>query len=344
MDVIDLRSDTLTQPTDAMREAMAAAPVGDDVFGEDPTVKELEIQAAARMGMEAGLFVPSGTMANQLAILVHTQRQGQIITETNSHIALYEAGAASMISGAQVRTVMAGNGQFGPAAIKPHLYPDDPHFAQTKAVCVENTHNWAGGTVWEPDLLANLSGVAHKHGAAMHMDGARIWNASVAAGLPPTAWTETMDSVMFCFSKGLSAPIGSMLCGSKEFIHEAHRFRKMLGGGMRQGGHMAAAAQVAMDTMVDRLADDHANAKALAAGIASIDKLRLLGAPETNIVYVDIERTGLNADDFMALMSDIGVLCLPRDAGDVIRFVTHRHIARADVDEALRRMATVLED
>lgn len=344
MDVIDLRSDTLTQPTDAMREAMAAAPVGDDVFGEDPTVKALEDDAAARMGMEAGLFVPSGTMANQLAILVHTQRQGQIIAEQNSHIALYEAGAASLLSGAQVRTVMAGNGWFGPTAVKPHIYPDDPHFAQTKAVCVENTHNWAGGTIWDADVLANLSGVVHANKAAMHMDGARIWNASVAAGMPPTAWTETMDSVMFCFSKGLSAPIGSMLCGSKEFIHEAHRFRKLLGGGMRQAGHMAAAAQVGLDTMVDRLADDHANAAALAQGLAGVEKLDVLGQPETNLVYVNIDRTGLNADDFMALMADVGILCLPRDAGDVIRFVTHRHVDRAQVDEAVRRIRAVLED
>ncbi len=341
MDVIDLRSDTLTQPTQEMRDAMASATVGDDVFGEDPTVAALQEAAAGAMGMEAGLFVPSGTMANQLAVLVHTQRQGQIITEQNSHLALYEAGAASLLSGAMVRTVTAPTGQFGPDDVRPHLYPDDPHFAATKAVCVENTHNWAGGTIWDADQLAKLAGMVHQHGAAMHMDGARIWNAAVAAGLPPTAWTTNMDSVMFCFSKGLSAPVGSMLCGSSAFIHEAHRFRKLLGGGMRQVGHMAAAAQVALDSMVDRLQDDHANAAALAKGLDGMDKLHVLGQPETNIVYVNIDATGLTADDFMSVCKDAGVLCLPRDAGNTIRFVTHRHVERDDVDEALRRLDSI---
>lgn len=342
MDVIDLRSDTITRPTDAMRDAMRDAEVGDDVLGDDPTVNRLQEMAAERMGMEAGLFVPSGTMANQIALWVHTGRQGQAIVEENSHIALYEGGAAALLSGTTLRTVRGKRGMFGPDDVRPHMFPDDPHFAPTKLVCVENTHNWAGGTVWDPDALAALSGFAHKQGAAMHMDGARVFHAAVARGAPVTAWTETMDSVMFCLSKGLSAPVGSVLCGTSDFIHDARRVRKALGGGMRQAGVIAAAGIVALESMVDRLADDHANAQVLAERVARIDKMELLEAPETNIVYADVAKTGLSASDFIVLMEDVGVRCLGRDAGTVVRFVTHRHVDRSDVVEATDRMAEVL--
>lgn len=341
---LDFRSDTLTQPTDAMRQAMAEAEVGDDVFGEDPTIQALEEAAADRMGMEAALFVPSGTMANQIAAWVHTERQGQIVCEENCHMALYEGGAASLLSGAMLRTVRGERGVFGPPEMRPHILPDDPHFAKTKLVAVENTHNWAGGTVWSPDALAETAAFAHARGAAVHMDGARIFNAAVADDLPPTAWTSNVDSVMFCLSKGLSAPVGSLLCGSEAFIHAAHRVRKVLGGGMRQAGVIAAAGLVALDGMVDRLADDHAHAARLAEGLATIPTLELLAEPETNILYADISDTGLTGEDFMALAKDVGVLCLPRDAGPVIRFVTHRHVTAEDCDEAVQRLRGVLED
>lgn len=342
MDVIDLRSDTITRPTDEMRDAMRDAEVGDDVLGDDPTVNRLQELAAERMGMESGLFVPSGTMANQIALWVHTGRQGQAIVEENSHIALYEGGAAALLSGTTVRTVRGERGMFTAEDVRPHIFPDDPHFAPTKVVGVENTHNWAGGTIWDPDGLAGLAGFAHKHGAAVHMDGARIFHAAVAKGAPVTAWTSTVDSVMFCLSKGLSAPVGSMLCGSAGFIHEARRVRKALGGGMRQAGIIAAAGIVALESMVDRLADDHANAKTLADRVKGIDGLDLLAEPETNIVYADVAKTGLTSSDFIALMDDVGVRCLGRDAGTVVRFVTHRHVDRTAVDVAAERMAEVL--
>lgn len=342
MDVIDFRSDTITRPTDDMRDAMRDADVGDDVLGDDPTVNRLQEEAASRLGMEAGLFVPSGTMANQIALWVHTARQGQAIVEENSHVALYEGGAAALLSGTTLRTVRGDRGFFDADAVRPHLFPDDPHFAPTKVVSVENTHNWAGGTIWDPDALATLSGFVHKYGAAMHMDGARLFHATVERGAPPTAWTSTMDSVMFCLSKGLSAPVGSVLCGSAEFIHEARRVRKALGGGMRQAGVIAAAGLVALESMVDRLADDHANAKTLAAGLGTIETLQVLEAPETNIVYADVSGTGMTAPDFMALMEDVGVRCLNRDSGPVVRFVTHRHIERPHVDDAVDRITSVL--
>lgn len=343
MDVIDLRSDTITQPTQEMRDAMASAVVGDDVLGDDPTVNALQELAAERMGMEAALFVPSGTMANQIALWVHTGRHGQAIVEENSHIALYEGGAAALLSGTSLRTIRGDRGMFDANAMRPHIGPDDPHFAPTKLVSVENTHNWAGGTIWNPDDLVQLAGAAHAHGAAMHMDGARLWHAAVACNAPPTTWTATMDSVMVCLSKGLSAPVGSVLCGTQSFIHEARRVRKALGGGMRQAGVLAAAGLVAMESMVDRLADDHANATALAAGLRSVDALEVLMEPETNIVYADVARTGLTATDFISLMDDVGVRLLPRDASSVVRFVTHRHVERADVNDAIHRIAGVLE-
>ncbi len=343
VDVLDFRSDTITRPTDDMRDAMRSADVGDDVLGDDPTVNRLQEEAAAKLGMEAGLFVPSGTMANQIALWVHTARHGQAIVEENSHVALYEGGAAALLSGTTLRTVRGERGFFGSDHVRPHLFPDDPHFAPTKVVCVENTHNWAGGTIWDPDALASLSGFVHTHGAAMHMDGARLWHAAVERGAPPSAWTSTMDSAMFCLSKGLSAPVGSVLCGSTEFIHESRRIRKALGGGMRQAGIIAAAGLVALESMVDRLAEDHANAKALAQGLSGIEALRILEEPETNIAYVDVSGTELSAPDFIALMEDVGVRCLNRDSGPVVRFVTHRHIERAHVDDAVNRVASLFE-
>jgi threonine aldolase len=346
---IDFRSDTITQPTAAMRDAMAGAEVGDDVFGDDPTVNALQELAAERMGKPAALFVPSGTMANQIAAWVHTGRSaggGQIVCDAHCHMALYEGGAAAMLSGATLRTLTgaAGDGSFTADEVRPHVFPDDPHFAATRCIAVENTHNWAGGTVWDPDTLIDVAGFAHARGIKIHMDGARIFNAAVATGAPPTTWTECTDSVMFCLSKGLSAPVGSVLCGSVEFIAHAHKVRKWLGGGMRQAGVLAAAGIVAMQQMVDRLAEDHATADRLAAGLAKVSALKLLAEPDTNIVYVDVAKTGLAAEDFVTLAGDVGVRCLPRDTGSVVRFVTHRHVTPDDAAEAVRRLAAVLAD
>lgn len=342
MHTIDLRSDTITQPTQTMRQAMAEAEVGDDVMGDDPTINELQAVAADRMGMESALLVPSGTMANQIATWVHTARQGQVVCHENCHLTLYEGGGLSMIAGVMPRTVSSPDGRFSAEAIRHHFGPDDPHFAQTRMVAVENTHNWGGGTVWDPDRLAEVAALTHRRGAKLHIDGARIFNASVASGLPPSAWTANADSVMFCLSKGLSAPVGSVLCGSEAFIREARKVRKWLGGGMRQAGVLAAAGLVALDSMVDRLGEDHDNATRLARGLADVERLDLVADPETNIVYVDIARTGLVAEDFMSLMDEIGVRCLPRDTGSIMRFVTHRHVSGEDMDEAVKRVREVL--
>ncbi|MGB0651636.1 MAG: threonine aldolase family protein [Thermoplasmatota archaeon] len=337
---LDFRSDTITQPTQAMRDAMAAADVGDDVFGEDPTIAKLEEEAARRMGMEAALFTPTGTMANQIALWVHSGRGGQAVVEENCHMALYEGGAAALLHGVSLRTLRAPRGIFGPDDLEPHIFPDDPHFAATKIVAIENTHNWAGGTVWQPGEVRAVAEFAHDKGAALHVDGARIFNAATAAGATPDRLLGGADSVMFCLSKGLSAPVGSLLCGSSEFIEEAHFARKCLGGGMRQAGVIAAAGLVALQKMVDRLADDHANAQRLAVGLAAVPGLALAAPVETNMVMVDTSATGMAGEAFCAaLEAATGVRALTRDAGPTARFVTHRHITEADVDEAVAAVA-----
>lgn len=339
---LDLRSDTVTQPTDEMRRAMAQAPVGDDVFGEDPTVRELEAEAADRLGLPAGLLLPSGTMANQVAVWVHTGRQGQVLCEQNSHVALYEGGGAALLSGATVRTVAGRAGVFGRRDLAPHVFPDDPHFARTRLVVVENTHNWSGGRVWTVDQVAEVADAAHAVGAALHVDGARIFNAAVAQGVPARRLVEGADSVMVSLSKGLSAPVGSLLCGSPAFIKEARRVRKVLGGGMRQAGILAAAGLLALRTMVDRLAEDHRNARRLAQGLRGVPALAVdVEAVATNMVLADVSGTGLSAPQFCDVMKEAGVGCLPRDAGSTVRFVTHRHVTEADVDDVVRRVATV---
>ena len=341
---IDLRSDTVTQPTDAMRRAMAEAVVGDDVMGEDPTVRELEERTAGLLGMEAGLFVPTGTMANQVAVWVHTGRQGQAICEENSHIALYEGGGAALLSGTTLRTVRGRNGVFGRADIAPHVFPDDPHFAPTRMVAIENTHNWSGGRLWSPEQTADASDAARRIRAGLHIDGARLFNAAVAQRVPPARLTDGATSVFIALSKGLSAPVGSVLCGTEDLIGAARRVRKVLGGGMRQSGVLAAAGLEALG-MVDRLAEDHGNARRLADGLAQVPALRVdPAATETNMVLADISGTGLTSGDFCDLLRDAGIGCLPRDAGPTVRFVTHRHVTAGDVDEAVRRIRVVFEE
>jgi threonine aldolase len=340
---IDFRSDTLTQPTPAMRQAIAKADVGDDVYGEDPTVAKLEQAAAKRMGMDAALFVPTGTMGNQIAVWVHSKRGGQMVCEENCHIALYEGGGPALLSNVLVRSFRSDNGTFTPQDMQRFFGPDDPHFAQTRLVSIENTHNYSGGLCWSRDQTAAIRDASHAHRARFHIDGARIFNAAVALKTSPAKLVEGADSVMFCLSKGLSAPVGSLLCGSEKFIHEAHTARKILGGGMRQAGHLAAAGLVALDTMVERLVEDHANAKRLAAGLAKIPGLKVDETKvQTNMVLADTSATGHSSDAFIERMKKAGVLCLNRDAGPTVRFVTHRHIAAKDVDEALDRMAQAL--
>ena len=340
---LDFRSDTLTQPTDAMRKAMAEAEVGDDVYGEDPTVNRLQEVAAKRLGMEAALFVPTGTMGNQLAVWVHSGRGGQMVCEESCHIALYEGGGAALLSNVLLRTTRSDDGAFAPEDIERFFGPDDPHFAQTRLVAIEDTHNYSGGLCWGRKRIAAVRDFAHDNRARLHVDGARIFNAAIATKTQAAKLVEGADSVMVCLSKGLSAPVGSLLLGSQDFIRKASVARKTLGGGMRQAGHLAAAGLVALETMVDRLAEDHANAKALAKGLAGLPGLQVdLARVQTNMVMADVSGTGMTSERFIATAKEAGVLCLNRDAGPVVRFVTHRGVAKADVAEALERLGRLL--
>ncbi len=330
--MIDLRSDTVTKPTPGMRRAMAEAEVGDDVYGEDPTVKRLEERAAEITGKEAGLFVPSGTMGNQVAIAVHTKPGQEVVLEATSHIYNVEMATMARFSGVQPRVIFGDRGVFTAAqvqqAIRPRLY----YLAQTGLVCLENTHNAAGGRIWPLSGAREILEVAHAHGVPVHLDGARIFNASVATGIPVSELVWGFDSVMFCLSKGLGAPVGSVLCGSREFIEEARRVRKAMGGGMRQAGILAAAGLYALEHHVARLAEDHENAKILAAGLAQIPCLSVT-LPETNIVLVEILR-GPTALELAERLKKKGLLVAPAGAGTEarkLRLVTHLDVSREDI-------------
>lgn len=341
--VIDLRSDTVTQPTAEMRAAMASAEVGDDVYGEDPTVRRLEEVSAKRMGTEAALFMPTGTMVNQAALWVHSGRRGAVVCEEGSHILNYEGGAPALLSGLLVRGVSGRRGVFTPADLEAMLPPKNLHFAQWRLIEVENTHNRAGGTVWTPAQTQAIVKWSHDHGIPVHVDGARVFNAAVAQGVPASSLAKGADSVGFCLSKGLSAPVGSLLCGSAAFIEEARAVRKVLGGAMRQAGILAAAGLIALESMVERLREDHANARRLAAGLAKIPGIRIdMDAVQTNIVVFDPSETRLGtARQFCDALLPLGVRASPRDIGPHVRMVTHRHVTAADVDAAIAAVERV---
>jgi threonine aldolase len=286
--IIDLRSDTVTRPTPGMREAIAGAVVGDDVFGDDPTVTRLEARVAAMFGMEAALFVPSGTMANQVAIRAHTEPGDEIICHRMSHVYMYEGGAPFALSGCSVFLLEGERGMFTAEDVRRAVRPTDQHFPRSALVVVENTHNRGGGSVWSVDDVAAIASAARESGIRMHLDGARILNACAATGLRPGDYTRHFDSATICFSKGLGAPVGSAVAGSKAFIARGKRFRKMFGGAMRQSGILAAAAEYALDHHVDRLVEDHANAARLAEALAACSGVSVC-RPETNIVYFDLE-------------------------------------------------------
>ncbi len=298
MTCIDLRSDTVTRPTPAMREAMACAEVGDDVFGEDPTVKQLEEMAAQRMGKEAALFVASGTMANIICQMAHCGRGDEMILGDQSHIFFYEQGGSAALGGIHPRTVPnQPDGTILPATIAAAIRTDDVHFPRSRLLVLENTHNRCHGYPLDLAYLQAVGELARTNRLKLHIDGARIFNAAIALGLAPHELAEPADSISFCLSKGLAAPAGSLVCGSSVFIQQARRMRKVLGGGMRQAGILAAAGIVALTQMVTRLAEDHANAQKLAQGLQAIDGLKT--TPEnvkTNIVYIDITRQDLPAE------------------------------------------------
>ncbi len=342
--MIDLRSDTVTQPTEEMREAMARAVVGDDVFGEDPTVRELEALAAEMLGKEAGLFVPSGTMANLVAVMTHTQKGDEVLVEAEAHTYYYEVGSISAVAGAIPRPIPGRAGYIAPEQVREAVRPANVHFPIPRLLCLENTHNRAGGMPFGPQEMDAVCLTARELGLAVHVDGARIFNAAVALGVPAKALVRHADSAMFCVSKGLSAPVGSVLVGAGDFIERARRFRKMVGGGMRQAGVIAAAGVVALRTMVTRLAEDHANARRLAEGTARVPGLAVdLSRVRTNMVVVQVNGPS-SAAEFSARLRDEGVLALPTGPS-TIRMVTHRHITTRDVQlaiEAVHRTTTAL--
>jgi threonine aldolase len=346
MHIIDLRSDTVTRPNPAMRAAMAAADVGDDVFGDDPTVNELERRAAARVSKEAAVFVPSGTMGNLASLLAHCPRGREVIVGDEAHIYHYEAGGASIVGGLVYHTVpTAPDGSLPIAGIAEAVRPStgNPHLAPAGVICLENTHNRMGGTVITPEYTAAVAALAAEHHLPVHLDGARIFNAAVAMRLPVTAWTGHVTSVQFCLSKGLAAPIGSVVAGPAPFVHEVRRVRKMLGGGMRQVGVVAAAGIVALDTMVDRMAEDHANARLLAEALSAVQGLKVdLARVQTNIVIFETQPPW-SPDAFLAAARDAGVWLVPF-GGRRIRAITHADVSREDCLEAARRIAAVLAE
>ena len=334
MSEIDLRSDTVTRPTADMLRAMTNAPLGDDVFGDDPTVNRLEETAAERMGKEAALFVASGTMGNLLGLLVNARSGQEVIADADSHLFLNEVAGAAMVGGIQVRQVPTERGVLSPEQILAAFRPkDDDHQPLSAAVMIENTHNWHGGAAWSVQDLQRVAETARSHGLAVHLDGARIFNAAVAADTDVRTIAQYADTVSFCLSKGLCCPVGSVLCGPAGKIRQARRWRKMLGGGMRQAGVLAAAGLVALDTMVDRLADDHQNAHALAEGLAELPGIDCdLSRVQTNLVYFRLKNT--DAASFLAACSGQGLLG-GAHGPDLVRFVTHYGISRADVQRAL---------
>jgi threonine aldolase len=342
---IDLRSDTVTQPTPAMREAMARAEVGDDVYGEDPTINRLEELAAEMLGKEAAVFVPSGTMGNAIAILTHCRRGDEIIMGDRSHTYLYEVGGAARLNGSPARAVPTlPDGSLDRVRLAAAFLGDDVHEARTGLLCIEDTHNMCGGRVLSPATLRELTARARQRGIPVHMDGARFFNAVIALGIPASELAAEVDSVMFCVSKGLSAPVGSLLVGSRDFIAEARRGRKLLGGGMRQAGVIAAAGILGLTEMVERLADDHANARRLAEGLANISGIQLSqDVVETNIFF--FEAQGLdgrnNNNAFIAACEAEGVLFSTGDLGS-IRAVTHYGVEAVDIERALQTAERVM--
>ncbi len=342
--MIDLRSDTVTRPTPAMREAMATAEVGDDVFGEDPTVNLLQDKMALLLGKEAGLFMPSGTMANQVAIKTHIQPGEEIIIDQDSHIFYYECGATAVISGGQFHCLTGERGILSAEVIATAIRPPDIHQPQSRLICLENTHNRGGGSIYTVETLTAIAEMASRHDIRVHLDGARLFNAALADGTTVGELARQADSVCIAFSKGLGAPAGSVLCGSAEFIETALRFRKMLGGGMRQVGILAAAALYALEHHVERLEEDHQNAMRLALGLAQMDAIQI--DPQqvvSNIVLFDVTGTGLDADTLAVRLATEGVLVIPFSSATV-RAVTHLDVTTAKIDKALEIIHRVLKE
>ncbi len=331
---IDLRSDTVTRPSPAMLRAMVEAPVGDDVFGDDPTVRALEAKTAELLGKEAAVYVPSGTMANQIAVGVHTRPGDELICSATSHVYLWEAGGVARHSGVTARTFEGDFGILSATEIDDAVRPDDSHYVRTRLVWLENTHNRGGGRIHPIESIAGIARWAHDNRLAMHLDGARLMNAVVATGVPAEEWARSFDTVSICFSKGLGAPVGSALAGTAEAIREARKLRKLMGGAMRQAGVIAAAALYSLANNVERLDEDHANARILASAFSETEGLRLESGPvETNLVWVDVDPTLGTAAEVAAYLKSHGVLVSVLGE-QVIRACTHLDVSRQDAETA----------
>jgi threonine aldolase len=344
MNFIDLRSDTVTHPTPEMRQAMAKAPVGDDVYGEDPSVNRLQEMSAAMLGKEAALFVPSGTMGNLAGVLAHCGRGDEVILGDKSHTFLFEAGGISALGGVHSNQIPnQPDGTLNLEDIRAAIRPDDPHHPITRLICLENTHNRCGGVALGATYTQQVGQLAHQHDLALHLDGARIFNAAVAEGIRVKDLVEPADSVTFCLSKGLSAPVGSVLCGSREYIARAHRVRKMLGGGMRQAGILAAAGIVALDSMIERLEEDHRRAKQLARGLDPLSGLVLdAGSPQTNMVFCTLDaNVPADASQVAQALAERGVL-VGATGERRFRLVTHCWIDDGAVATAVQAFKEVL--
>jgi len=338
-EIIDLRSDTITRPTDAMRQAMARAPVGDDVFAEDPTVNLLQRRVAELLGKPAALYVPSGVMSNQLAIKAHTQPGDEVIVEKDSHIFNYETAAPSILSNVQLHVISGQHGIMRAEQLAPAVRPSEYYMPRTALICLENTHNRAGGTIYPIEEIRRIRDFAKALGIRLHMDGARLWNASVATGIAPREYAQFFDSVSVCFSKGLGAPVGSALVGSEEVIQRARRFRKILGGGMRQAGIIAAGALYALDHHIDRLKEDHEKARLFAERVAKNSVLGIdLKNVQTNIVVIDISQTGRSTGELLDLLRANNVLLTDANYTS-LRAVTHLDVTTEQVIRAAEIVA-----
>ncbi|KKK38497.1 threonine aldolase [Mesobacillus campisalis] len=335
--MIDLRSDTVTKPTEEMREAMYNAEVGDDVYGEDVTVNSLEEYAADILGKEAALLVTSGTQGNQIAVLTHCRPAQEVILEAESHIFFYESGAVSALAGVQTRIIAGNRGAMNPAAVREAIRGVDIHYPETGLICIENTHNRAGGAVVPLANMRDIYMEASAEDVPVHIDGARLFNAASAAGVDVREYAQYANTVQVCLSKGLGAPIGSILAGSKEFIHAARKWRKRLGGGMRQAGVIAAPGLIALTKMRDRLAEDHHHARELAQGIQNIEGLKIVNHVDTNIIVADVSSLGITSAEFVDVLKGEGIL-----AGgfgpSYVRFVTHFDVKAAQISEAVGKI------
>ncbi len=339
--LIDLRSDTVTRPTREMRAAMAAAEVGDDVLGDDPTVNRLQERVAEVMGKEAACYVPSGTMANQTAIRAHTEPGDEVICHVDSHIINYETGAPAALSGVMIRTASGARGLFDADQLDGLVRPDSVHFPHSRLALVENTQNRGGGAVWPLEQVDRVTQKARSLGLKLHLDGARIWNASAATGVEPARWARDFDSVSCCFSKGLGAPVGSAVCGTRAFIARVMRFRKMFGGTMRQSGIVAAGALYALENHRGRLVEDHANAARLAEGLADVPGLMIPMPVETNMVFFDVDPARGTAAEVCQRLKGAGVLVLPTGAQRV-RAVCHLDVTREMIERAVEAIGAAV--